>query len=708
MIKNIVTKFIVIIYIIFNTNHCLRNLPVSEKQLSFIQAFLLSYPNIEILGGYPTIYEGQSKTIYIRLKNQPIDGVLVPITINSELVQANVNTLYFSPENWNTLQTIQLDAPNDDYYYDSHTTFIGFGPFESNDILYNGRTNSLNLNYFDYDMKGFAYSIFPFDGRVDEGNDLTLYISLYSKPRDNVTVNLLNPSPSDLTFSSTALTFTPSNWNIQQTVQITAIDDTLLEYDENFNITINTSSNDTIFNNLEYTIPITIIDNDIPGIKVNISSFDILEGDSQNINIRLNTAPTDNVNVNITAAPISLCTISSGSSLTFTPANYNINQTFTVQAKPINNIDDFNESTGVDNKCTIQIQATSTDPLYDGLNRQLIGHIYDYLNAGIILTNTTLPSINESDTTGTSFGIRLSSEPTQPVKICLKSSNYCEAYIDSAGINPPDGTCTPIAGINTPYIVFNNTNWNTVQTVTVKPRHDWDYRSTPTEDGNTCNPPYPDGSKTYNIYFYTYCPSCNNNEKIHYHTNTSPHSININGDVIDDLDYYAFVTPAGHDGNFNGDPSLGGSNGIERADSFCIQQKPSGLSGTFKAFLVDGTNRYCQDASTCSFRFDWMLKAYKYYFRYEDNQLMFKTDGNALFILSDPDSNGFYGTTNIWTGIAYTTLWSNSLSNCSGWSSNINIDIGKYGIPNKNTYNAVSNLSGITCDTELKLLCINQ
>lgn len=703
-------SILIIFFILINFNTCLRNLPINDKQFALIQAFIISHPNIEILSDSPMIFEGQSSDISIRLKNQPMEGVLIPITINSDLIQFNNNSLYFSPDNWDIFQTIQIIAPNDDYYNENFTKLIGFGPFESNDPLYNGRTNSFNINYVDFDIKGLSYSINPINGMINEGSNMFIYISLYSKPRDNVIVNLTNPSPSDFTFSSTSLTFTPSNWNTTQSVTVSAIDNVITENNKNYNIIMDTSSNDANFNQLEYSIPTTIVDNDIPGFIINPDTFsmNIVEGNSHIVEIRLNTQPDDIVNVTISSSTTSLCTITSGSSLTFTPSNYNLNQTFTVQARPADDIDNLDNSWSVNSTCVIDINATSTDTKYNGLSTDWRALINDFRNANFIYTPYYLGSIFESSTSTITFTIQLSSKPTDTVVVCFKSSNYCEIGIENTGINAPDGTCSSIAGIDTPYVSFDNTNWNIARTIHVKPRHDWNYRSTPTETGNTCNPPYPDGSKSYNIRIYTSCSGCNEFEKVFYHVKNPSSLYGPSGSVYDDLDYFAFVTSDGHNGDFLNDTILSGSNAIIKADNFCNLQKPTSLSGTFYAFLVDSSNRKCIDPSTCSSRKNWMLKTDKYYFRYEDNQLMFKTNTNALFIFSDSDSSGIYGSSNIWTGIDNTPYWSSSSNNCNNWIDGTSSFGGFYGYVNNNiTYSAISN-GFLTCDTDQKILCIQQ
>ncbi len=52
-----------------------------------------------------------------------------------------------------------------------------------------------------------------------------------------------------------------------------------------------------------------------------------------------------------------------------------------------------------------------------------------------------------------------------------------------------------------------------------------------------------------------------------------------------------FVTLATHDGNFGGDTTVSGSNSIKKAYDFCMKHKPSILTGTYKALLVDNSNR---------------------------------------------------------------------------------------------------------------------
>jgi hypothetical protein len=683
---------------------CFKNLSISEDEIKLFQYFLLTYPDLIVQKQSEKINEGQVIKFFVKLKSEPNSKVSVPISTNSNLIQLNLSQMTFDSNNWDSFQELQIFAPEDDFYEDNQNIPIQFGPYSSADVLYNGKGFTTPIFYINNETKGINFSI---TNPAEGGPNGNLVLSLQSKPKGNVTININNPSPADLSFSSSMITFTPANWNTPQSVTITAIDDTLLEYTETFDIVLTLTSSDPKYNNLSYNIPVSIDDNDVPGFKLNVSWFNIQEGNTSNVNIRLKTAPTNNVNVSISASPASLCTISSGSSLTFTTANYNVDQTFTISAKPLDNIDNITESP---TNCTITITGSSTDPLYNGLSQTLKGRIYDYLNAGIILNNggsIALGTLLESGTTA-SFTIRLNSEPTNNVIVCFKSNNYCEAGVETTGLNPPDGTCTPIAGVDTPYFVFNNANWIFNKTITIKGRHDWDYRSggLPTENGTPCNPPYPDGTKSFLIQIYTYCPTCNVNEQPYYHTNTSPYSQTPSGNLQDDLDFYTFVTSS-HNGDFLNDATLTGANAIAKADNFCSLQNP-GLPGTFKALLVDGTNRSAcgngLDFPTCTGKTNWVLKANKYYFRNVDDKLLFKTDINSFFVFGDPDAFGIPSV--VWTGIGTSNWADDNLNNCSGWSSTLLT--GRKGSANVNGYSAISNTLPDTCNILNSILCIQQ
>ena len=69
-----------------------------------------------------------------------------------------------------------------------------------------------------------------------------------------------------------------------------------------------------------------------------------------------------------------------------------------------------------------------------------------------------------------------------------------------------------------------------------------------------------------------------------------------------------FVTSETHAGDFASDPTLAGSDAIEKADDFCNQSLTKPNNSTYKALIVDGVNR---DAISLT---NWVLQPSTTYF----------------------------------------------------------------------------------------------
>jgi Ca2+-binding RTX toxin-like protein len=85
-------------------------------------------------------------------------------------------------------------------------------------------------------------------------------VRLNAQPTANVTVTITPES--QVTVSLRALTFTPANWNVPQTVRVTAVDDAVVEGNHLGLISHATTSTDTLYNNLVAPLTVSISDND--------------------------------------------------------------------------------------------------------------------------------------------------------------------------------------------------------------------------------------------------------------------------------------------------------------------------------------------------------------------------------------------------------------------------------------------------------------
>jgi Ca2+-binding RTX toxin-like protein len=99
-------------------------------------------------------------------------------------------------------------------------------------------------------------------------------VRLTTQPTANVTV-ALTPA-SQVTVSLPALTFTPANWNVAQTVTVTAVDDAVVEGNHPGLISHATTSTDTLYNNLVAPLTVNISDNDNLGDVTTLSQKSVI------------------------------------------------------------------------------------------------------------------------------------------------------------------------------------------------------------------------------------------------------------------------------------------------------------------------------------------------------------------------------------------------------------------------------------------------
>ena len=161
---------------------------------------------------------------------------------------------------------------------------------------------------------------------IDEGHDGAYTVVLKSKPPGNVDVSVSGTAGTDLTLSSSSLTFTPSDWNVAQTVTVTAGQDD--DASNDMELLTHTASR-TEYG--AFALPVTVTDDDESGLTVSPPALTIDEGDAGAYTVVLKSKPPGNVDVSVSGTAGTDLTLSS-SSLTFTPSDWNVAQTVTVTA----------------------------------------------------------------------------------------------------------------------------------------------------------------------------------------------------------------------------------------------------------------------------------------------------------------------------------------------------------------------------------------
>ncbi|RPH29880.1 MAG: tandem-95 repeat protein, partial [Bacteroidales bacterium] len=394
-----------------------------------------------------TTTEGGSNTFTIALNTQPTADVTINIS-SSDVSEGTVSpsTITFTNSNW-AVKTITVTGVNDDIDDNDITYSVQTSNTISTDGNYNNKpVDDVSVTNIDDDIAGIT--ITPTSGLIttEAGGTATFTVRLNSQPTANVTIGISSSNTSEGTVSPSSLTFTSSDWNTNQTVTITGINDNVDDDDVNYSIiTSQVASADSKYSVINPSdVSITNTDNDIAGIIVTPTNGLVTTeaGGTVTFTVRLNSQPTANVTVGISSSNTSEGTVSP-SSLTFTSSDWNTNQTVTITGVN-DNVDDDDVNYSI-----ITSQAASTDSKYSVINPSDVSVTNtDNDIAGIIVTPTNGLVTTEAGGTAT-FTICLNSQPTASVTIGISSSNTSEGAVSPSSI------------------AFNAGDWNSPKTVTV-------------------------------------------------------------------------------------------------------------------------------------------------------------------------------------------------------------------------------------------------
>ena len=223
--------------------------------------------------------------------------------------------------------------------------------------------------------------LFDRDGLTvqEQGPDSTYTVRLGQAPTGNVTVAISGQSTT-VTVDSTPLTFTTGNWSTPQTVTLTAFNDSN-RTDDSFTLTHTASGGG--YNNVTESLSVTVEDDDGP-VHAHIDSGGIVsltEGGSRTYRIWLDSAPTEQVTVAVTApSKVSV----NPASLTFTTGNWSTPQTVTLEASHDNDTSD--ETQYVTHRATkgdytttlsrVQVEITDDDDGEDQIGSRPSGAVW--------------------------------------------------------------------------------------------------------------------------------------------------------------------------------------------------------------------------------------------------------------------------------------------------------------------------------------------
>ncbi|HLP87949.1 MAG TPA: DUF4114 domain-containing protein [Nostocaceae cyanobacterium] len=421
-----------------------NNFPASSVNVSITDNDLVNPYSVIITqsGGNTAVTEGSSNDIYtVALASQPTANVTININSGTQLL-SSTNRLVFTPDNWNVPRTVTVAAIDDPFVEGPHTGVINFTVTSSDTNFNSIPVDSINVAITDNDVLGVVINQSDGSTNVTEGGTTDTYtVILSSQPTSDVVVNLNNGT--QLTTNTNQLVFTAQNWNIAQTVTVTAVDDSLIEATPHSGtIQHSVTSSDSRYNGITVNpVNVNITDNDLVLVTPSNGSTNVVEGGATDTySIVLNQQPTSNVTININSGT-QLTT--NTNQLTFTPDNWNVAQIVTVTA-----VDDpviEGNHIGI-----IQHTITTNDPNFSNtfvnpVNVNITDN--DFPNPSVIITETNGSTIVTEGGINDSYTVVLGEQPTANVTININSSTQLLS--------------------STNRLVFTPLNWNVPRTVTV-------------------------------------------------------------------------------------------------------------------------------------------------------------------------------------------------------------------------------------------------
>ena len=211
-----------------------------------------------------TTQAGGTGTFSVALTSQPSANVTVTL-VNPEPSQGSLSTtsLLFTPTDWSTPQTVTVTGVNNNIAAGNQTYLIT-GSAASSDSAYNGLTMApVTVTNLETDVPGVAsyLSTPPTLVTSEAGASSNVSFALITIPADPVTVQLSLSDSTQGTLSTTALTFTPADWNIPQTVTVTGLDNHIAGGSQSYQIEGTASSTDPNYNGLSLS-PVAVVNED--------------------------------------------------------------------------------------------------------------------------------------------------------------------------------------------------------------------------------------------------------------------------------------------------------------------------------------------------------------------------------------------------------------------------------------------------------------
>ena len=308
-----------------------------------------------------TAESGSTATFTVALETQPLADVTINVT-SSDIAEGTVSpsTLTFTAADWNVPQTVTVTGVDDTATDGAKTFNVVLAAATSTDTEYNG-LNPVDPTIVNIDNEG-GITINPTGGltTTEASGPATFTVRLTQAPTGDVTIGLSSSDPTEGSVLPPSLTFTSANWDQEQTVTITGVDDFIDDGAVTYSIiTAAAMSTDPFFNGRNPAdVSASNADDDTVGVTVTpTTGLTLVESAGVAIyTIALNSEPTADVVITTQSSDTTEGSISP-TTFTFNAANWNVPKEFTITG-----VDDLVVDGNI--RYVITNQLSSTDPLY--------------------------------------------------------------------------------------------------------------------------------------------------------------------------------------------------------------------------------------------------------------------------------------------------------------------------------------------------------
>ncbi len=422
----------------------------TETDLIVLTAWTNPPPEISFTTSDLTMSENSSDiAIIAELAYAFCNDVTLPFTTSGTASGGTDFTITTSPVTisaGDTTATITVSVTEDDFAEGDETNVVTIGdPVNA----VKGPVIIHTVTIQNDDIAGFSVTETFGDTIVSEPSTTdTFSVVLDARPETDVVIDASSSDTGEATISPASLTFTRDDWDVAQTVIVTAANDRYIDGSQGTAISLgvnDASSNDHFDPVADMTVSVTTLDNDTAGFTITESSGTSVDesGTTDSFTVVLDARPYTNVVIDITSADTEEISVDSAS-LVFTTNNWNVAQPVTLTGED-DWLIDGNQFTSV----ILSVYDGSSDDNFDSVPDQAVSvTTTDNDTAGFTITETSGTAVDESGTTD-SFTVVLDAQPDSEVVINISSADTGEVTVGSASLT------------------FNTDNWNAAQLVTV-------------------------------------------------------------------------------------------------------------------------------------------------------------------------------------------------------------------------------------------------